>query len=170
MQTLLKVFAVVALMVGFASTSQAQVVLSNTTLSGAITSESATSFVLASASASSQATVGAPAAGNCLYVEHEMMQITAISSTRVTVIRGTGGTAANKHPTSAVVFTGACSNFKASDPEKSAGLSALKACTTASMGVRPWINVITGDVWLCKSSVWTATNAKVITYNSVDPF
>lgn len=166
----LKTFALVVALLLVASVSHAQTVLSNTTLNGAITSASQNSFVLTSASASSQATVGAPAVGNCLYVEHEMMQITAISSTRVTVIRGTGGTPANLHPTSAVVFTGACSNFKAADPEKSAGLSSLKPCTTASMGVRPWINVLTGDVWLCKSSVWTATNAKVITYNSVDPF
>ncbi len=173
MNRLLKTIIVIVGLLGWASVAQAQTILSNTTLNGAITSPSATSFVLTSASAS-VTTAAAPAAGQCLYVEREMMQITAISSTRVTVIRGTGGTGAAIHPTSAVVFTGACNNFRQTDPFAAAGTGgstpSLKPCTTASMQVRPFINVLNGNIWLCKSSSWKATNAAIITYNSVDPY
>ncbi len=168
---------VIAVLFGCASAAQAQqYLISSTTLNGAITSTGANSFVLTSASATpSTATSGAPAAGQCLYVERELMQITAISSTRVTVIRGTGGTSAALHPTGAVVFTSACAAFRATDPVSTAGvgngsLPSLKACTTATMGSRPFINVLNGNVWLCISSVWSATNAMVITYNSVNVF
>lgn len=166
---------VIAVLFGCTSAAQAQqYILSNTTLNGAITSTGANSLVLTSASAFSASNVGAPAVGQCLYVERELMQITAISSTRATVIRGTGGTGAALHPTAAVVFTGPCNAFKAADPVSTAGVSgslpSLKACTLASMGSRPFINVLNGNVWLCISSVWTATNAMVITYNSVNVF
>ena len=167
MKRLNTLILVVALLL-VASVSQAQTIVNNTTLNGAITSVGANSFVLTSASAITGAT--APAVGHCLYVERELMQITAISSTRVTVIRGTGGTSAALHPTGAVVFTGACGNFRNADPVGTSPQASLKACTTATMGVRPFVNTANGNIWLCKSSVWTATNAMVITYNSVDPY
>ncbi len=172
MKNILRLIALLAVLVWAAPAQAQNATLNNTTLNGAITSPSASSFVLTSVSPSTGAI--APAAGQCLYVDHELMQITAISSTRVTVIRGTGGTGAGLHQTSAVVFTGACGNFKAADPVASAGLGgsfpSLKACTTATMGVRPWINVLSGNIWTCYNSTWSASNVMVIAYNSITPY
>lgn len=136
----------------------AQTVLSNTTLSAAMTA-TATTLTLTSASAFSGSNVGAPTVGNLLYVEHEAMTITAISGTLVSVIRGQSGTFAAAHVSGAVVFSGPGSAFRQSDPP-------LQTCTTATMGTRPWINVITGNTWLCISSKWQATNVMKITYDS----
>jgi len=142
--------------------SAAQVILNYTTLSAAMTA-TATTLTLTSASAVGTATVGAPAVGNMLYVEHEAMVITAITGTRVTVNRGQSGTFAAAHATSAQVFTGPGSAFRQADPP-------LQACTTATMGVRPWINVINGNIWQCVSSKWQGTNIMNLTYNSVTPY
>lgn len=149
-----------------ASVASAQTVLSNTTLNGAVNATQ--SFVtLTSASASSGSTVGAPAAGQYLWVEHEQMLIRSISGTRAEVQRATAGIQ-GAHATSAVVFTGPGAAFHEGPP-------GMKACTTATMGTRPWIviqagNPSFGDIGLCKSSIWTFTNLKPITYGSVDPY
>lgn len=149
------------LWLAFASPSLAQTVLSNTTLAAAMTATAQT-LTLASASASAQATVGAPAVGQQLWVERELMLITAISGVQVTVARGQGGTAAAAHPTSSIVMTGPANAYRQADPAGGFG----STCTIPSMGVRPWINVINGNVWICTGTVWRATNIMNITYNS----
>lgn len=115
--------------------------LSNTTLNGRI-SATATTLVLTSASASSGSTFGAPAVGQCIYIDLELMTITAAASTTFTVRRGTTHRAA--HANSAIVLTGPCNQFRASDPP---GISSgNNDCTQF---VLPWVNANTGDSWWC---------------------
>lgn len=143
-------------------------VLSNTTLSGAMTATQQT-VTLTSASASAGSTVGAPALGDGLYVADgangigEFMVITSVPASGATfgVRRGVIGIA-GAHPTSAVVFTGDQGYFMTTYPQD-------QTCTLAT-NPRPWINVLTGDVGLCKSSVWAWTNKFNRTINSVDPY
>ena len=79
--------------------------LSSTTLNGAITAD-ATTLILTSATALSGSSFGAPAAGQCLYIDREMFRILSMSSTTATVQRGT--TNRSTHETLAVVATGPC--------------------------------------------------------------
>ena len=90
------------------------------------------------------------------------MTITGVSSTTMTVRRSPQNQP-SAHPTLARVFTGVCGagNFMNVDPPTG-------ACVAASSPL-PWINLQTGDVWLCHSILWTATNLKNVTYNSVAP-
>lgn len=120
-------------------------VLSSTTLNGAITN-SQTTLVLTSASAGTGSTLGAPAVGNCLFIDTELMRITAVSSTTMTVLRASRGAA--PHATLAVVITGPCSagsfgGFRMVDPTFLVG---NQDCTT---WILPWINTNTGDTWWC---------------------
>lgn len=132
--------------------------LSNTTLSVAINSTQ-TTLVLASASASSGSTFGAPAAGQCLYIDYEMMRIVSIASTTATVQRGTARR--SSHAASAVILTGPCNGsqggFMRADPPNIGG---NQDCT---LYVLPWVNQLTGDSWWCDlvsatSGTWSVTN------------
>lgn len=132
-------------------------VLSATTLSGAI-SATQTTLVLASASASSGSTLGAPAVGHCLYVDLELMRITAITSTTATVARAGRGAAA--HANAAIIVTGPCASagllggFRQNDP------SLVVGNQNCAAWVNPWINTVTGDSWWCDhvTSVVSVTN------------
>lgn len=135
--------------------------VSNTTLSSAVTA-TATSVVVASTSAVVSG-AQAMAVGQELYIDLEAMLIRAISGTTLTVSRGFDTTVQNSHPSGAVVFSGPTNFFQHGDPP-------YGSCTTATMIARPWINVKNGNVWLCKSSLWKASNVQPITYNSVDPY
>lgn len=136
--------------------------LSNTTLNGAI-DNAQTTLVLTSASASAGSSFGAPAAGQCLFVDNELMRIVSIASTTATVTRARGVPTASAHATLAVIFTGACGAFKAVDPP------ALGNNAVCSAQPRPWINTNNGNVWFCNTStnVWRGTNFATFTYNSV---
>lgn len=152
--------------------------ISNTTLNGSINA-SQTSLVLASASASSGSSFGAPAAGQCLFVDGELMTITAMNSTTATVRRGSGGTAASRagtatgpaaHITGAVVFTAPCTAFKSGPPPVSAvSASAKNANVSCSSYPAPWIDVQTANIWFCNipNNQWSGTNYAKFTYNSV---
>lgn len=144
--------------------------ISNTTLNGAVTSSQNT-FVLTSASASSGSSFGAPAAGQCYFVDGEFGRITGISSTTLSVTRpvqgnagvGTGSGAA-PHATAAKIFTAPCNAFKAVDP-----LLLSSGGNSCSTQPAPWINYKSANIWWCNTvnNVWTGTNYMKFTYNSV---
>ncbi len=150
-------------------------VLSNTTLNGSVDS-SQTTFVLTSASASSGSTFGAPAAGQCYFVDNEFGRIVSMSSTTATVTRPSGaggppGTQSIAHTTGSIIFTGACNAFKQSEPpvqsvSTSGGKTSNVSCATQP---GPWINTNTGNIWWCNvaNQQWTGTNFRKFTYNSV---
>ncbi len=152
-------------LLGLVATLGAQsYVLSNTTLSGAITATQ-TTLVLASASVSSGATVPAPAVGQCLMDDTEVMRITAVSGTTMTVSRAPVNPVA--HATSSVIWTGPCQLFKSTDPPVAA-VNATAGQQLCSTQPRPWINVTNGNVWICNTmnNGWRGTNAITFTYGS----
>lgn len=139
--------------------------VSNTTLSSAINS-SQTTLVVASASASSGSSFGAPAAGQCLFVDGELMRIVSVASTTFTVARSAYSPAA--HPANAIVWTGPCGTaFKQGDPAVGAFLNNTNnSCSTQPA---PWINVASGNIWWCNrtNNRWSGTSYLPFTYNSV---
>lgn len=139
-------------------------VLSNTTLNGAL-SATTTSVVLTSASASTGSSEGSAAVGQCLFVDRELMRITAVSGTTMTVTRALVGN--SPHATAAVVYRGACARFQTNDPVPSGNLS----CATQQPS--PWVNVNNGNVWWCgpdgSSNKWYGTNAAPFAYGSSTP-
>lgn len=136
-------------------------VLSNTTFSAAV-SQTTTSVTVASVSGSGNGAI-APAVGHELCVDLECMQIRAISGTTLTVSRGYDATSSQAHASGAVVWTGPTNYYQHAEPP-------FGACVAANVIVRPWINVKTMNVWLCRSSAWIATNVANITFNSVTPY
>ena len=139
--------------------------LSNTTLNGAIDATQ-TTLVLTSASASTGSTFGAPAAGQCLYIDLELMRIVSMSSTTATVRRGDQHR--STHANAARILTGPCNGmnggFMAADPPNIGG---NQTCSNFTL---PWINAGTGDSWWCdlqtngqgtaptQGGLWTVTN------------
>ena len=154
--------------VGLLAQPSYQYVLSHTTLNGAIDATQ-TTLVLTSAAASGAssnipaATVGAPSAGQCLFVDHELMRIVSMASTTATITRAPFN--ASPHATASVIFTGPCALFKTADPVPSGNV-------TCASQPGPWINVTSGNVWWCgtsgmTASRWYGTNAANFAYNSV---
>ena len=111
---------------------------------------------------SSGSWLGAPAANQCLYIDREMMTIRSVSSTTMTVTRGTRNQ--SSHANDAIVLTGPCSTglggFMNADPPN---LGGNQDCT---LYVLPWINQTTGDSWWCDlqtdgqgvGATWSVTN------------
>lgn len=176
MKTLTKILSTLAVVLGLAAPAWAQsYTISHTTLSAAVTA-TATTLTLTSASASSGSSFGAPAAGQCLMVEGELMRITATSSTTMTVQRATGTTAGNpvgtsttatSHPNTAVVWTAPCNAFKnAEPPVLTMGAGTSGAC---NLQPAPWINTKTANVWWCNTvnNNWSGTNYANFAYGSV---
>lgn len=157
---------VLATAIGYAQTFT----LANTTLSGSI-SATQTTLVLASASASSGSSFGSAAVGQCLFIDAELMRITAVSSTTMTVSRATGsggGGSATPHYTGAIIFRAACSAFQQAEPPLS-GNWRTGGNVTCTAYPAPWINVKTANVWWCNTvnNQWSGTNFNQFTYNSV---
>jgi hypothetical protein len=142
--------------------------LSNTTLAAAMTATQTTARVTTvtatnSAPGGCTPTVGNIVVGQMLYVEREGMKVLAINGTNATVQRGQMGTAATAHLNAATVFSGPEVAFRAVDP-------LLAACTPSAVAVRPWINTINGNLWVCNTNKWYGTNSTVLTYNSITPY
>lgn len=115
--------------------------LTQTSLSAAI-NNNVQSFYVASATnvTADPATV--------LYVDGEAMLVLKVSSTLVTVARAQHGTAAQAHASGAMVLSGRPDHFYTVNPSGS--------CTSTTVYVKPWININTGNQWLCSSitSTW----------------
>jgi hypothetical protein len=119
--------------------------LTATTLSAAITAQQNT-FTIASAT-NVLVPTGNSAVGSQLFVQDagneigELMQVSALSGTSVTVTRA--GNQRKPHISGAMVLVGNPQWFQKYDPTGS--------CTTASTFVTPWVNTVTGKQWLCSS-------------------
>ena len=112
-----------------------------TTLSSAITSTSATQFVVASATGFTANTTSA-------YIDGELIQVLAVNGTTITGRRGASGTRATTHASSSIVRVG--NNIYFGGYDKNLGSS----CTAANEVILPWVNVVTGNYFYCASSVW----------------
>jgi hypothetical protein len=115
----------------------AQASTSSTTLSAALTATAKT-FTVASATGF--------AAGSFAFVDAELMAITAVSSTLITVQRGVNGTAAVGHASGAVIYAGLPTYFSAFDPSG--------PCTAVNETALPRIVPKSGSVYDCKDSEW----------------
>lgn len=144
-------FLIALVMVCSASYGQL-VTLTQTTLSSAVTQSQTnfpTTIKVASATGISAPSLPSGTNGSFLYVldpgsdRGEMMKVTAVSGTTISVMRGLAGTSATAHVSGAIVVIGAGKDFKDYDPSG--------ACTTATTAVTPWINVKNGRQWLCST-------------------
>lgn len=138
---------------------QAQTVLSNTTLSVAITGfPDAAGNTVRVASATG---ITANTTGLFVVTTGEYMPVTAVSGTTLTVVRGGDGTRAWPAATSAVVLVVPAAATVQFNP--------VGPCTRGSGLARyqPVINTRTGDVSICRlAGTWATTNATVFTPNS----
>lgn len=142
----------IALLATFSVAAQQHSIV-QTSLSAAITSTQ-TKFNVASATGINAPSFASGTAGSSLYVVDigqtfgELMQVTGISSTTVTVSRTTGpGTA---HASGAMVLVATAPNwFFTTNPSGT--------CTTATVYSSPYVNVATGQKWICsaKTGTWT---------------
>lgn len=167
MKNILRHSILVAAIVGLLAAPAAaqKYTISNTTLDGAINATQ-TTLVLTSASASTGSSFGAPAAGQCMFIDGELMRIVSMASTTATVTRSPYTPTA--HPTLAVVWTAPCNAFYTTDPPvPSNAANANNLCSTQMPA--PWINTSNGNIWWCNTTTnkFYGTNYMPITYNSV---
>lgn len=127
-----------------------QTTLTTTTLSAAVSSASAKTLTVASATgfnaqniAASLGTIGAPAtaAETLMYVDREAMLITGVNSTTITVVRGWGGTPATPHASGATVIVGPAGAFVQRAPSGS--------CTRTALAYVPLVEIPTGAMFDC---------------------
>ena len=154
MRKLLRLFTVIAVLfsaIGLVSQdAMAQTAVTNTVLTAnlsqtgrTMTVTSATGFTASSGTATYYA-----------YVDRELMRITAVSGTTISIERGSQQTKAMPHRTSATVFVGSAVTFVQSDP-------GYGQCTLAtSQQYTPVINIVNGTVWNC-SQLTTAAAVSV---------
>lgn len=151
--------ALVAAFLLWSAPSGAQTYATSTTLAAAVTSASATTIRVTSATGFS--------AGLVVYIDREAMTINAVSSTTITVFRGAFGTIAATHGNGATVVVGQPQQFVSVDP-------AAGSCTASNYPYLPLINYINGNAWLCRYTAaaqsytrWAGTNGVLVTYNSL---
>jgi hypothetical protein len=149
------VLTLVVLLTGL-TPAWAQRVLGTTTTSAAWT-QTATTVALTS---TTNVTVG-----DSLWLDSELVSVSAKTTTTVTVQRGVQGTRAQAHASGERVFIlPSNGDFRTTDPDYGA------ACTrgVGQAAVLPWINARTGTIWNCwaQDSTWHGTNTGFITWNS----
>jgi hypothetical protein len=131
--------ALVVLMLGASlpASVQAQTQIDHTTFSAAVTA-AATSVTLTAASGVVD--------GGCIYADGELMIVQGVSSTTATVRRGTsrGSTPARRHSTNALVWVGACHEFK--------DFNVSGACTLALEQYAPHINTLQNRIFDCAAN------------------
>jgi len=128
----------------FAGLAFGQTTMTTTTLSAAVSSTSTTTVRVASAT-------GITAGSTMLYIEDgtggfgagEALFVNSVNGTAIGVTRGYYGTLANQHISGAIVFVGPPSAFQVVEPSG--------ACTAANQPFTPYLNVKTGNQWLCST-------------------
>lgn len=138
MKTLTKI-ALSLFLFAFALLSFGQTMLTQTTLAAAITTGSIRTVLVSSAT-------GFTAGTTSVYVDRELMSVTAVTSTMISVIRGQGGTQSAPHASGALVFVSSPNAFQTYDPQGS--------CTRTSVLYLPWINVKNGTISDCLGGQW----------------
>ena len=132
-----------AVLLTVSTAANAQCVLTPTTLSAAVADGRTQTFVVASATPNSTTTCSGAnvAAGNSMYVDRELVSITAVNSTTVSVIRGQGGTQAQPHSSGALVFVG--------KPQFFSNFVNVRKCTRTSEAVLPIFSISNGASYDC---------------------
>jgi hypothetical protein len=139
---------------------QAVTILTTTTLSAAVPMPAQG----AQANTIRVASITGITTSSFLFVDGEEMDVTSVGATATTplgVIRGVGGTTPGSHASGATVTIGPGDAFHDGAPP--AG-----ACVAANQIYSPWIDVRTGNFWVCRlAGTWNGTNIRPLTYNSV---
>lgn len=104
MKTLKQFFLIALSLVIFAGISPAQTILTNTTLSQAVTDIAQRVVVLTSATGVTAPSPTNSQANTYLMVDAELMSVSAVNGTQITVVRGIAGTASRLHASGALVF------------------------------------------------------------------
>lgn len=144
--------------------SSAQTLLNTVTNSVAITDPGTTTFtVSATTNIVANAKLFVPLSGEIMCV-----QSIPVSGT-VTVRRGCDGggslTATIPVTTTFIIIT---PTTDGAIGDKDMGGSCTRGLAQARYS--PYINKINGNVWVCRSSLWQATNLRPLTYASLEPF
>lgn len=134
--------------------ANAQNALIQTSLSSAIGATDKT-IIVASATGISAPSASAGTVGTQLYVvapgnsKGEVMQATGVNGTTISVRRANGGQA-TAFPSGSMVLLGPPNYFYNYNPSG--------GCTSTSTYSTPWVNVTTGQQWLCStiSNSWVA--------------
>jgi hypothetical protein len=159
---MIKTFDRIALAAGVlalavAQLAPAQTILTETTLSAAITSLKAKQIVVASATNISAPTTYSTLTS--LYIDKELLSVEAVNGTTITVARGQGGTASTYHASGALVFVGVPNAFFVGSADN-AGIGggvppqAGGSCTRGTLLYLPSINVETGVISDCVGGAW----------------
>lgn len=151
-----------ALVLAVAFPLSAQTILTNTTLSAAVTTPSpgngaSTLIVVASATGITAPSTSDPTKHTQLWVDRELMDVIGVNGTTITVDRGYGGTTAAPHVNAAPVFiipVSKATNF---------GVVPQGSCTRANELLLPRINYSTGLVSDCLGGQWVQGDASQTT-------
>lgn len=91
-------------MLAFGSFASAQVILVNTTLSSSVADSTTRIFVVTSATGITAPSTTDNTKNTYLYVDNEMVSVSQVNGTQISVVRGIAGTASRPHANSATVF------------------------------------------------------------------
>lgn len=100
-------------------------------------------------------------AQDMLFVDRELMEVRAVSSTTITVIRGVGSTAATSHASGALVFVIPTANNPWLNSQASGQPQSIPAgsCTRANEIYLPRINFLSGTISDCNGGQWVNGDA-----------
>lgn len=159
LNTLRSLVLLIGIMGLLALPAQAQTILTQGTVSTAVTSTTTTTVIVSSATGLAVNTTSLffPITG-------EIMSVNSISGTTVGVTRGANGTVPQLLAASAVFIIAQTGSVVGYEPGG--------ACTRGQGIARfsPVISSRSGNIYVCRSSIWQGTNTRLITYNSTAPF
>lgn len=152
MKTLKYFLLSLTLVLALAVTGFGQSATTQTTLNGAITSTTGTTFVVASVTGFSAST---QTQEYDLFVDGEFMKVQAVNTTAVsvTVTRAIRGTRATTHPTGALVWFGVAGSL---GPFVNQTPYPGSACTATQYTRLPLVNWQSGEISYCTGSVWNS--------------
>lgn len=179
MKNFIRIASLVVLLGVLCSLSVAQTALTQTTLTAAMGAGPATlaggaqANLSFTASLTSATGVQTAAFGSqpitWLYVDQELMGVIALapgSTLNYNVLRAQSGTKAGYHRSGAMVLIGTMSpqfgGFAGSGGFQTADPPLNQVCTAANTGYTPWVNILSGEQWLCS----TVTNTWVPGWNN----
>jgi len=143
-----------------AQSAAAQTMLTMTTLSSAVADGSAQKIIVASATGINAPSATDPTKATSLYIDRELMDVTGVSGTTISVMRGTSSTAGRAHASSALVFVipQYQVNFSGG-PYGYAPAVPFGSCTRSNEVYLPRIQFISGLVSDCVGGQWTTGDA-----------
>lgn len=153
---LICVFAVVGLLL-CSDLANAQTILTNTTLSAALTTTNGKFITVASATGITAPVTSDPTKQTFLWVDKELMEVQAVSGTTITVLRGAHGTGASTHANAAFVFV--IPAFKATF----FGVLPNGSCTRTNELLLPRIHYPSGIISDCLGGQWINGDASQTT-------